>query len=249
MTSGNGDVEVQEDPRRVAIFIDGSNLYHSLEENCGRTDIDFEAFANKLCRGRSLYRTYYYNVLRAPDRNPQAYSDQQKFLAVLYSTPFLEVRLGASKMRGDVAVEKGIDIMLATDLLRFGWDDLYDVAILVSGDGDFVYALQGVKNMGKHVEIAAFSSNLAWELVQVADESEFFAPKYFSDLWTRRRGLAGVGSLNGGAADRPVPGKVSGARPGRPPARTGMGQPPGVSLQANVPPTYPAERPGFSRPP
>ena len=26
---------------RVAIFIDGSNLYHSLQENCGRFDVDF----------------------------------------------------------------------------------------------------------------------------------------------------------------------------------------------------------------
>ena len=40
-----------EGRERVAIFIDGSNLYHSLEENCGRFDLDFGAFAEKLCRG------------------------------------------------------------------------------------------------------------------------------------------------------------------------------------------------------
>ncbi len=168
---------------RVAIFIDGSNLYHSLEENCGRYDLDFGAFAAKLCGNRQLFRTYYYNVLRDQERSPQAYQDQQKFLTALYNIPYLEVRLGSSKMRGDVAVEKGIDIMLATDLLRFAWDNLYDVGILVSGDGDFTYAVKAVKDLGKHVEVAAFGPNLSPDLVQVADTHQPFTPEYFSDMW------------------------------------------------------------------
>ena len=172
---------------RVAIFIDGSNLYHSLEENCNRYDLDFAAFSKKLCAGRHLFRTYYYNLLRDPNRNPQAYHDQQKFLTALYSTPYLDVRLGSSKMRGDVAVEKGVDIMLATDLLRSAWDNLYDVAILVSGDGDFSYAVKAVKDMGKHVEVAAFQANLSMELAHVADDRELFTPDYFDELWSRRR--------------------------------------------------------------
>jgi len=185
----HSDNEQQYDvrPPRVAVFIDGSNLYHSLEENCRRYDLDFRAFAEKLCNGRPLYRIYYYNVLRDIDRNPQAYQDQQKFLSTLYNTPYLEVRLGTSKVRGDVVVEKGVDIMVATDLLKQAWDNLYDVAILVSGDGDFAYAVQAVKDLGKHVVIAAFPSNLAWELANVADDREFFTPEYFAPLWTRRR--------------------------------------------------------------
>ena len=171
---------------RVAIFIDGSNLYHSLEENCGRYDLDFGAFPAKLCKGRPLFRTYYYNVLRDQERNPQGYQDQQKFLTALYNMPYLEVRLGTSKMRGDVAVEKGIDIMLATDMLRFAWDNLYDVGILVSGDGDFVYALKAVKDLGKHIEVAAFMPNLSPDLIQIADTHELFTPEYFADIWSRK---------------------------------------------------------------
>lgn len=178
---------------RVAVFIDGSNLYHSLEENCRRYDLDFGAFTAKLRRDRPMFRSYYYNVLRDPDRNPQAYQDQQKFLSALYNTPYLEVRLGTSKIRGDTAVEKGVDIMLATDMLRLAWDDLYDVAVLVSGDGDFAYAVQAVKDMGKHVEVAAFQANLSSELTRVADEREFFTPDYFEDLWSRRRPSARSG--------------------------------------------------------
>ena len=174
-------------PSRLAIFIDGSNLYHSLEENCGRFDVDFRAFAQKLAKDRTLLRVYYYNVLRDQNRNPQAYQDQQKFLTALDNTPYLEVRLGRSKMRGDTAVEKGVDIMISTDMLRLAWDDRYDVATLVSGDGDFAYTVQAVKDTGKQVIVAAFTSNLSPELSSVADDREVFTPDYFTDIWSRRR--------------------------------------------------------------
>ena len=87
--------------------IDGSNLYHSLDENCKRFDLDFAAFAAKLCKGRPLFRTYYYNVLRDPERNQQAYQDQQKFLGALYNVPYLEVRLGGAKMRATWRSKRG----------------------------------------------------------------------------------------------------------------------------------------------
>ncbi|MCL0102036.1 NYN domain-containing protein [Dehalococcoidia bacterium] len=169
--------------QRVAIFIDGSNLYHSLDENCGRTDLDFLAIARKMLNGRDLFRVYYYNVLQDPDRQGTGYQEQQKFLSSLYAIPHFEVRLGSAKQRGDVVVEKGVDIMLATDLLQYAWRDLYDVAILVSGDADFTYAVQAVKNSGKYVEVAAFTANLSWDLVQVADDRHFFDHDYFADLW------------------------------------------------------------------
>ena len=174
--------------QRVAIFIDGSNLYHSLEENCGRADLDFQGFTRKVLKDRELFRVYYYNVLQDADMRTQGHQEQQKFLASLYSIPYLEVRLGTAKQRGDVMVEKGVDIMLATDLLQFAWRDLYDVAVLVSGDGDFTYALQAVKNVGKYVEVAAFPSNLALDLAQVADDRQFLDPEFFRELWVGSKG-------------------------------------------------------------
>ncbi|MDA0770637.1 MAG: hypothetical protein BZY79_04390 [SAR202 cluster bacterium Casp-Chloro-G4] len=231
MTNLNKQDIATDSAQRVAIFIDGSNLYHSLEENCKRFDLDFKAFSNKLCKGRQHFRTYYYNVLRDPDRNPQAYQDQQKFLAALYSTPYLEVRLGAAKQRGDVVIEKGVDIMLATDLLQMAWKDLYDVAIVVSGDGDFAYALQTVKNVGKHVEIGAFPANLSWELAQISDSCEFFTPEYFTEIWSRRRnGSRNENHGNQGATD---PSRRGWRRPAKPHlAPSSDGAPPNGGVQS-----------------
>jgi hypothetical protein len=50
----------------------------------------------------------------------------------------------------------------------------YDTAVLVSGDEDFVYAVNAVAYKGCRVEVAGFRSNTAPKLIDVAD--------YFIDL-------------------------------------------------------------------
>jgi len=77
--------------------------------------------------------------------------------------------------------------MLVTDLLHFAWNGLYDVAILVSGDSDFGYALQTVKNMGKHVEVAYFESNVSRDLLDIADNRHLLDRKLFRELWAHKR--------------------------------------------------------------
>jgi len=172
---------------RVAIFIDGSNLYHALKNNFRRHDLNFSEFANKLCGSRRLFRTYYYNVLQDPTQRPDGYREQQEFLDILRKTPYLEARLGTTKIAQGVPVEKGIDIMLATDLLYFAWNNFYDVAIVVSGDSDFAYALQAVKNMGRHVEVAYFESGVSKDLLDAADNRHLLNQGFFRSLWVGKR--------------------------------------------------------------
>ncbi len=172
---------------RVAIFIDGSNLYHALKNNFRRYDLNFTEFARKLCGSRRLFRIYYYNVLQDSSQRPDGHRDQQEFLDILRKTPYLEVRLGGTKMAQGILVEKGIDTMLATDLLYFAWNAFYDVAVLVSGDADFTYSLQAVKNMGKHVEVAYFESGVSKDLLDVADNRHLLDRRFFQGLWVGKR--------------------------------------------------------------
>ena len=102
---------------RVMVFIDGSNLYHVLDQNCSRHDVQFDKLARKLANGRDLRRIYYYNIRQDSDR-ADGRVDQDRFLHSLYDTPYVEVRLGIAKQRRDHVVEKGVDVMLATDLGR-----------------------------------------------------------------------------------------------------------------------------------
>jgi len=172
---------------RVAVFIDGSNLYHALRANFSRYDLNFAEFIKKLCGTRRLFRAYYYNVMQDPSQRADTHRDQQDFLFALRETPYLEVRLGGTKLAQGVTIEKGIDVMLVTDLLNLAWEDLYDVALLVSGDSDFAYALQAVKNLGKYVEVAYFESNVSRDILDVADNKHLIDKNFLKVLWAHKR--------------------------------------------------------------
>lgn len=169
---------------RVVIFIDGSNLYHSLKNNFKRVDLNFAEFTKKLVGQRHLIRTYYYNVLQDQGQRVDGVREQQDFLETLRKTPYLELRLGTTKLSQGVPVERGIDVMLATDLLHFAANNSYDIAILVSGDSDFGYTVQVVKDMGKHVEVAYFENAASRDLLNSADSLHQLDRKFFTGLWT-----------------------------------------------------------------
>jgi uncharacterized LabA/DUF88 family protein len=146
----------------------------------GRTDINVGAFASYLVgTSRALVRTYYYNCALPPDADDSAKQAQDRFFSRLHRTPYLEVRLGRLSTQtvkcrycGRDAhrhIEKGVDMRIGIDLLGGAWRNLYDTAILVSGDADLSEAVRAVKEVGKHVELAALPSGRSWELVQVAD--------------------------------------------------------------------------------
>ena len=155
---------------RVAIFIDGSNLYHRLKDELGSAKIDLRKLVNLLRGERTLVRTYYYNAVVRWEDGKERYQDQQRFLDSLKFIPYFEVKLGRLEQRGETVVEKGVDIALAVDMVRFAATNMYDTAILVTGDGDFGYAVQAVKDLGKHVENAFFQAGRSKELLDKADK-------------------------------------------------------------------------------
>lgn len=53
-------------------------------------------------------------------------------------------------------MEKAIDMLLATDLIRLAIDDFYDVAVLASLDEDMVPAVSFVQSLGKKVIQSGF---------------------------------------------------------------------------------------------
>ena len=158
---------------RVMVFIDGSNFYHAVKEQHGKTKIDFTHLVRSLASAdRHLVRAYYYNAPVNAAEVPDQAKSQQKFFSYLKHLPYFEVRLGRlEKRQSGAVVEKGVDVRLATDMVAAAYEDRLDVAILVTGDGDFADAVQIVKNLGKHVEVAFPNCRaLAKLLVDVCDK-------------------------------------------------------------------------------
>lgn len=176
---------------RVMIYIDGSNVYHSLRSGGWRTDLNFEHFCAELAGDRRLVRTYYYNAQVDEAKDPETYGKQQQFFASLRNIPYFELRLARvvypPKWPAVPAYEKGVDVHLAIDMLTHAARDNYDVAILVSADSDFAEAVQAVKDFGKNVEVALFgpSAETSQVLRDVADKVTVIDEKVLGK--TRRR--------------------------------------------------------------
>lgn len=163
---------------RVAIFIDGSNFYHSVKDTFDVHDnqIDFRKLINILKSGRLLVGVYYYNASLDRSYNEEIYWKQQRFFAELRNIPGFHVILtNMRKIRKpDGSFEfsvKGDDIYLGIDMISFAYENLYDTAILVSGDGDFAPAIKRIQKLGKKAENAYFLTSRSSLLKQVCDKS------------------------------------------------------------------------------
>lgn len=69
-----------------------------------------------------------------------------------------------------VSPGKSVDGRLIFDLLANTYKNSFDTAVIASGDRDYMPVVEYVKQMGKKVLVASFSSALAHGLVSVSDD-------------------------------------------------------------------------------
>jgi len=173
--------------QRVMIFIDGSNLYHSLKNFFKRTSIDIDKLCRKLSDKRRLIRIYYYNAQVGSKEEPERYREQQAFFASVSAIPYCELRLGRlvyNNWPHSPPYEKGVDIQLATDMITHSYKGNYDVAVLAASDTDYVGALQAVKDNGKNVEVALFGKErTSKQLRIVADKIITMDGRFLKGCW------------------------------------------------------------------
>ena len=156
---------------RTMVFIDGSNLYYGLKANSCPTRISFFKLGQLLTgENRRLIRVYYYNASYPDTESIETRRDQQRFFSAVRQMPRVSVILGKLKPKGNTLIQKGVDTRIVTDMIVFGYQDNYDTAILISGDGDFACALKAVGELGKNVENAYFSGSRSLDLENYSDE-------------------------------------------------------------------------------
>ena len=119
---------------------------------------------------RALYRTFYYNAAYDKNHSPDKAKTQQSFLDSLDRTPFLELRLGRLVPHPtDGFTEKGVEVLLASDLIYQTFRGPFDTAIVLTENAEMAGPMEQVKNFGKHVELAHFLDSQPRDLVQAAD--------------------------------------------------------------------------------
>ncbi|HHS50456.1 MAG TPA: NYN domain-containing protein [candidate division Zixibacteria bacterium] len=155
--------------KRAMIFIDGNNLYFGLKKNVGNYNLNYGKFIRAIAGKDELVRAYFYTAVFRKEDDELLFNGQQKFLSYLQEVPYMQVMPGRIEKRGDELVEKGVDVRMAIDLVRFGAKKLYDVAYIVSGDGDYAPAVNAVKDMGLNVVNCFFADEASAHLRHACD--------------------------------------------------------------------------------
>lgn len=147
------------------VFIDGPNLAGIVRQQFADQGMSMRYFVEMLKRkegpGRActIVRTYYYTVGKKDDK---FYTDE------LYEIPDFEIREGF--MSGHNRREKAVDVFLAVDMVKFAYLMSYKLAILVSGDGDYVPAVCAVKERPANVVVVSHEKAISRELRIACDQ-------------------------------------------------------------------------------
>lgn len=159
---------------RMAIYVDGTNFGMRLRDK--NLVVDYGKFSFYLEAGRvSLFRGFYGST------RLQGTPDGQALLKHLRANGWHVVTMGTKKSGsrkkgGAKRREKGVDIALATDMVLGAAQNAYDVAVIVTHDADFWYAIDKVQSLGKVVELAVFERLAAKELKNTAAQVRDIEP-------------------------------------------------------------------------
>ncbi len=144
--------------KNVAVFVDVANIFYAAK--AAGTDIDYVTLLKSATAGRDFVRAYAYTGLDPENEN------QRQFHAFLARSGYKVVSKDIRKY-GDGRIKANLDIELVVDLMRMATH--LDVAVVVSGDGDFAPAIRAVQQMGVRVEVISFRGNTSSDLIEVAD--------------------------------------------------------------------------------
>lgn len=165
--------ENKTENEKVFVFIDGSNFYHGCKESLGYHDVCFSSLIKKLVGNRKLVDVIYYNA-KLP-LNYHGYAEQQRFFDKLRKDG---IKLTFGRLN-QYNKEKGVDVQIAVDMFTLAMDNIYDTAILISGDADFVNVIVPIKKrFKKKIEHAYFFSG-ASQLRQICDSFKVLKKEHF----------------------------------------------------------------------
>lgn len=147
---------------RIAIFIDGANLY-----SAARTlgfDIDYKKLLALFQKQGTVIRAFYYTALfddqdYSPIRPLVDWLDYNGYTVVTKPAKEFTDREGRRRVKGNMDIELAIDMMQMAEHL--------DHVVLFSGDGDFRRLIEAVQRRGVRVSVV---STIATSPPMIADE-------------------------------------------------------------------------------
>ncbi|WP_182085636.1 NYN domain-containing protein [Aureimonas sp. ME7] len=147
---------------KIALFIDGANLYAA--SRALSFDIDYKKLLTAFQKRGYLLRAYYYTALL----EDQEYSsirplvdwlDYNGYRVVTKPAKEFTDSLGRRKIKGNMDIELAVDAMALADAV--------DHFVLFSGDGDFRSLVEALQRKGRKVSVV---STLSTQPPMIADD-------------------------------------------------------------------------------
>jgi len=171
--------------KRVHIYIDGQNLYHSAMEVFGynHPNYDVLALSKLICQQQKwdLCKVWFYTGVPKPEKDSFWHSFWVKKLAGMGRRGIhlftRQLRYQEKKIKlsdgieytTPISQEKGIDVRIALDVIRGALDNRFDVALILSQDQDLSEVADEIKiiskqqkrwiNMASAFPVSALSKN------------------------------------------------------------------------------------------
>lgn len=149
---------------RVALFIDGGNLYYATK-NLG-FKVDFLRLKEYFVPNEmTLFKAFYYSAYDPSEGFIIRIIDWLKYNGFTVVTKEVK-KIADSFLKGNMDVELAIDMLLTMNH--------YDMAILFSGDGDFTRCVSELQQRKKYVQVVSTEKTdpplVAHELKTQADD-------------------------------------------------------------------------------
>ncbi len=122
---------------RAVIFMDSSNLFLGLKKLGVKAD--YGKLKKILSENKNLISSQFYGGIIDPPK-----AKRLGFLKALDKRYGYTIKTRKVKITSEGVKEKGVDILLAIEMIIYAYEDIYDTAILVSGDGDFTPVVKKV---------------------------------------------------------------------------------------------------------
>ena len=147
---------------RLALFIDGANLY-AAARSLG-FDIDYKRLLDEFMKKGKLVRAFYYTALiedqeYSPIRPLVDWLDYNGYTMVTKPAKEFTDSAGRRKIKGNMDIEIAVDVTEMAEHL--------DHVVLFSGDGDFRRLVEAVQRKGRRVTVV---STVRTSPPMVADE-------------------------------------------------------------------------------
>jgi len=154
---------------KVSVFFDGQNFYRSLQRYDESLRVDYDRLAAWITQAvggpGAIFAGAHYYVGVSADAPPLV----EGFLKGLELRPGYFVkrelrvrrsgRCPACSVEYEYTTEKRVDTRLVAEMIHYAAIGAFDAAVLVSGDDDFVPAVEAVNALGRQVWVATWSAD------------------------------------------------------------------------------------------